>query len=67
MQEKLTIEDVERLNVAPGDVLLVTLPTGSTSEEFETVRNAFETKLPVRVLVKSADVQVQVVAEGEAE
>lgn len=60
---KIEIEDVKRLNVGPGDVLLVTVPSGTTPERANDIRNRFETRLPVRVLVKTADVQVQVVPE----
>lgn len=63
MEEKITIEDVERLNVQPGDVLLVTVPSGTTPERAKDVLNRFETRLPVRVIVKTADIQVQVVPE----
>lgn len=60
MEEKFTIEDVQRLDVKPGDVLLVTVPRTMSLENVERVKNAFETHLPVRVLVKPADVQVEV-------
>lgn len=64
--EKIEIESVERLDVRPGDVLLVTVPVGTSPQDVEAVRNAFETRLPVRALVKTADVQVVVVGEDAA-
>lgn len=58
--DKIEIEDVQRLNVQPGDVLLVTVPPGTSEEIVNRIRNKFETTLPVRVLVKTSDVQVEV-------
>lgn len=57
----IEIEDVARLNVKPGDVLLVTLPQGMSLQDVERVKNAFETTLPVRVIVKTSEIQVEVV------
>lgn len=59
------IEDIQRLKVQPGDVLLVTIPAGSSQSESERVKYTFETFLPVRAVVKTADIQVEVVS-GEA-
>lgn len=66
MEEKITVEDVQRLNVKPGDVLLVTVPRTTPPEAAQRIKNTFETQLPIRVLVKSADVQVEVVTEDGA-
>jgi hypothetical protein len=56
----LDIEDVKRLNVAPGDVLLVTIPPGRTERDVDHIKNVFETVLPVRVIVRTADIGVEV-------
>jgi hypothetical protein len=60
MSETFDIEDIKRLDVKPGDVLLVTVPRQMTAEAAERVKNAFETNLPIRVLVKTSDVHVEV-------
>ncbi len=56
----IEIEEIQRLNVQPGDVLLVSVPPGTSQEVADAIRNRFETTLPVRVLVKTLDVQVEV-------
>jgi hypothetical protein len=61
MSETFDIEDIKRLDVKPGDVLLVTVPRQMTAEAAERVKNAFETTLPIRAIVKTADVHVEVV------
>lgn len=61
MEEKIEIVDVQRLNVKPGDVLLVTVPPGTSQEVADHIRNRFETTLPVRAIVKNSEVQVEVV------
>jgi hypothetical protein len=61
MSETFDIEDIKRLDVKPGDVLLVTVAPGTSQEVADVIRNRFETTLPIRVLVKPADVQVEVV------
>lgn len=58
---KIEIEDVERLDVRPGDVLLITVPPDTDAEMAERICNRFETMLPVRVIVKTSDAQVQVI------
>lgn len=58
---KIEIEDVQRLDVQPGDVLLVTVPEGTTQADAERIRAGFETALPVRVLLKSQNIQVETV------
>jgi hypothetical protein len=62
----IEIEDVQRLNVKPGDVLLVTVPHGTSAQDVDYVKNKFETTLPVRVIVKPSDVQVEVVEADSA-
>lgn len=60
MSEAFDIEDIKRLDVKPGDVLLVTVPTGMSQEVAARLANMFETNLPIRVVVKTSDVQVEV-------
>jgi hypothetical protein len=57
----IEIEDIKRLDVKPGDVLLVTVPREMSSEAAQRVANAFETTLPVRAIIKTSDVRVEVV------
>lgn len=57
------IEDIKRLNLKPGDVLLVTVPQATEPEQAHAIKNLFETNLPVRVIVKPADVGVEVISE----
>lgn len=63
--DKIEIEDVQRLNVQPGDVLVVTVPPGTSQEVVEHIRNKFETTLPVRAIVKTSDVHVEVAGPAE--
>jgi hypothetical protein len=57
------IEDIKRLNVQPGDVLLVTMPRGSSMERAEQIRDTLETNLPVRVLFRTPGVEVEVIGQ----
>ncbi len=59
----LDIEDIKRLEVKPGDVLIVTVPPGMNPEQVERVKNVFETNLPVRAIVKTADIEVEVAGQ----
>src|SRR5262245_64920085 len=63
MSEHITIEDVQRLDVRPGDVLLVTVPADTTPDQVTRLVEVFESRLPdVRVIVKGTSVGVEVVA-----
>jgi hypothetical protein len=62
----IEIQDVERLKVDPGDVLLVTISREMTPQDAQHVKNVFETTLPVRVIVKTPDIQVEVVEADTA-
>ncbi len=57
---KIDIEDVHRLNVNPGDVLIVTVPPDTDQEQVYRIKNLFETNLPVRAIVKTANIEVEV-------
>lgn len=61
MPEPFEIEDIKRLDVKPGDVLLVTVPPETSQETADHIRNRFETTLPVRAIIRTSDVQVEVV------
>lgn len=60
MPEPFEIEDVKRLNVAPGDVLLVTVSQHTTMQQADRIKNLFETTLPCRVVVMSPGITVEV-------
>jgi hypothetical protein len=66
MSQTIDIEDIKRLNVKPGDVLLVTVPQGATADQAQHIKNLFETNLPIRVVVKTAEVEVEIVGEADA-
>lgn len=57
------IEDIKRLQVKPGEVLLVTVPQGTVTEVAERIKNVFETNLPVRAIVTTGDIHVQVASQ----
>lgn len=60
---EIQIEDVKRLDVQAGDVLLVTVPPGTTQRQADDVKNRFETILPVRAVVMTSGVEVEVARE----
>jgi hypothetical protein len=60
MSETYDIEDIKRLNVKPGDVLLVSVAPGTSQEVEARIRNMFETNLPIRAIVTTSDVHVEV-------
>jgi hypothetical protein len=62
------IEDVQRLVVRPGEILLVTIPAHTTVEDAEYIKGIFKAKLPegVEVVVKTPDVDAAVVAGDTA-
>ncbi len=64
VSQTITVEDIKRLTVRPDEMLLVTVPRGMPFVEIERVKNLFETSLPVRALVKSADIHVEIVRAG---
>lgn len=59
------IEDIKRLKVQPGDVLLVTVPQGTPPNVAQQIKNTFETNLPIRALVRTADIQVEVAEQSD--
>ena len=63
MSEKIDVEYIQRLRVEPGDVLLVTVPDGTPSAQIERIKNLFETNLPIRALVKTINIRVEVVGQ----
>lgn len=60
---EIQIEDVKRLDVKAGDVLLVTVPQHTTHEQAERIKNLFETTLPVKAIVTGPDIKVEVARE----
>ncbi len=67
MSETITIEDVKRLDVQPGDVLLVTVPPVAAAQQADQIRAVFAEALPgVKIIVRSSDVDVEVVSEQRA-
>ncbi len=63
MSEPITIEDVKRLDVHPGDVLLVTLPHAMNAQMADAARAQFAAALPgVKVILKAPDIAVEVVS-----
>ncbi|HZM83777.1 MAG TPA: hypothetical protein VFC19_49290 [Candidatus Limnocylindrales bacterium] len=60
MPEPFEIEDIKRLNIQSGDVLLVTVPQHTTMQQAAQIKNIFETQLPVRVIVITSGVTVEI-------
>lgn len=60
---EIQIEDVKRLDVQAGDVLLVTVPQHTTHEQAERIKNHFETTLPVRAVLVTSGIEVEVARE----
>ena len=58
----VTIEDVKRLVVRPGEQLVVTLPADTTPRQFEEVTELLKGKFPEgAVLVTTSNISLQVV------
>lgn len=59
------IESIRRLNVKPGEVLVVAIPSGSTAARTQEIADLVRQRLPdgVEVLVATKDVDMQVVAK----
>ena len=62
---KETICNVQRLDIKPGDKLLVTVQTGLTQDEVDRIHRGFST-LGTGVVVVTDNVRVQVVGEVDA-
>lgn len=63
MTEKIEIDDIKRLQVKPGDVLLVTVPEHTTRQIAEIIKERFADHLPdVKVIVMTAGIEVGVVS-----
>lgn len=66
MTQTIEVESIQRLVINPGETLVVGLPDGATAEEAARVKAAAESAVPdgVTVLVKSANIELSVVADG---
>jgi hypothetical protein len=64
VKQTIEVDSIARLDIKPGETLLVTVPTPTSRDEVHAIRDAFMTQLPegVRVLIKSGDIEVSVVA-----
>lgn len=65
MTDTIEIGTIQRLNVKPGETLVVTLPDGADKRAFEEARAAVAAKLPegVEVLIKVKGVGLEVIAK----
>jgi hypothetical protein len=64
MPRTIEVEQVERLDIRPGEVLLVTVPDHTSAEVAERIRERFERRLPdVKILIKTAGITVKVISE----
>lgn len=59
---KLELEDIRRLDIRPGQILVATLPEGATPQEADQVHEILKAKLPngVNVLVKTSNADLMV-------
>lgn len=66
MTQTIEVESIQRLDINPGETLVVGLPDRATSEEAARVKAAVEAAVPagVQVLIKSANIELTVVADG---
>ena len=66
MPQTIEVESIQRLDVKPGETLVVRLPERTTSEVARQVKAAVEAAVPdgVQVLITSANIELTVVADG---
>lgn len=67
MSEPIEIESIQRLDVKPGDTLVVTLPDTVTRQDFEHISDVLRSKLPeaVKLLIVNGTVRFNVVSSSE--
>lgn len=67
MAEQIEVESIRRLDIKPGEVLVVQIPL-RTDKEIASVRDQLLRLLPegIRVIVTGPDVDMQVIKESEA-
>jgi hypothetical protein len=64
VSQTIEIESIARLDVKPGETLLVTLPTGLDTSQLQGYRDELVRRLPegVEILLASDDVEFKVIA-----
>lgn len=68
MSASIELQDVRRLDVSPGEVLLVTVPSHTTADQAAEMRDQLGAVLPdgVQVIFKTPDVDVVAARPGDA-
>ena len=62
-ERPIEIRDIARLNINPGEVLVVTLPNATPTEDQQQVRAKIEKELPgVKMIIKSESVEMWVLS-----
>lgn len=53
MSQSIPLESIKRLDIKPGDVLVATVPSGTTPERLQLVADQLKSKLPddIKLLV----------------
>jgi hypothetical protein len=66
VSETIEVESIRRLDVKPGETLVITLPHHLSAQEMDELRVKIEDRLPdgVKALLTSPDVELTVVAAG---
>lgn len=67
-KNSITIEDVKRLIVHPGEILVITMPSETLPDHFERVREFFVAyfgKRGISVLVIDTKMEVEVISKQE--
>lgn len=61
--EMIPVESIKRLDVRPGDTLVVTVPDDTDPKTFNLIADAFDGRMPddVKVVVVTAGIEMQVV------
>lgn len=67
MARTIEVESIERLDVQPGETLVVTLPSDCLFEDVVRVKDEFQDRLPegVKLLVLNGAVRLGVVARSD--
>lgn len=67
MSETIEVESIRRLDVKPGETLVVTVPDDLTEQEIHDTRDALLKNLPdgVAAIVMNRDVELSVVSSVE--
>jgi hypothetical protein len=63
---KLELEDVRRLDIKPGQILVATVPDHTTIQQAEQIRDHLRTELPdIKVMVVSHNLELMVLNPQE--